>query len=231
MAQRLRSIGAALGILGLIFLIAGGVAFFRTQEGMGALQDFSAAQNVTLSYNEDGQLIDRGTTEEAQAIRTLVEEDWGYPLADGDLDPDDPLVNTASEYMFQMGTIMYHVLHGTQTVVLDEPVEYNGETFAAGTYEFDVDGRYWTAFDRQHPIEGPARAQAWSGTVHGLVGELGVGTATHTSIQMGYALAGVFAGMGVLSLLAGLGLWWAAKGAEFPVLSETADRVRKEANA
>jgi len=228
MANRLRSIGAALGIFGLIFLIAGGVAFFRTQDGMSALEKFSEAQNVTLSYNEDGQLVDRGTTEGADAIMTLLTDDWGYPVVESDLNADDPLVNTASEYMFQLATISYHVLHGTQTVVLDEPVEYNGETFAAGTYEFDVDGRYWTDFDRQHPIEGPARSQAWSGTVHGLVGELGVGTATYTSIQMGYALAGVFAGMGVLSILAGLGLWWAGRGTEYLVRSEASDRTRKE---
>ena len=36
-----------------------------------------------------------------------------------DLNPNDPVVNTASEYMYQMATISYHTLHGTQTVVLD----------------------------------------------------------------------------------------------------------------
>ena len=35
-----------------------------------------------------------------------------------------------------MATIVQHTIHGTQTVVLEEAVEYNGETFAAGTYEF-----------------------------------------------------------------------------------------------
>ena len=71
-----------------------------------------------------------------------------------DLDPNDPLVNTATEYMYQMATIAYHTLHGTQTVTLDEAVEYDGTTYAAGTYEFPVDGRYWTGFDRQHPDRG-----------------------------------------------------------------------------
>ncbi len=211
MANRLRSLGVVLGLIGVVCLIAGGVAFLRTNEGMGALEDFSAAQNVNLSYNEDGQLIDRGTTEGAEAIKTMITDEWGYPIVEGDLDPDDPLVNTASEYMFQMGTIVYHVLNGTQTVVLDEDVEYNGETFAAGTYEFDVDGRYWTDFDRMHPLEGPAREQAWTGTVHGLVGELGVGVVTHTSIQIGYAVAGILAGLGLVSLLTGLGLFWAGR--------------------
>ncbi len=208
MARRLRTIGIVLVVLGLIFVFAGGVAFFKVQDGYGSLQALSEAQNVTLSYNEDGQLIDRGTTEGAAAIMALLTEDWKYPVVEADLDPNDPLVNTSSEYMFMMATITYHVLHGTQTVVLAEDVEYNGETFPAGTYEFAVDGRYWTDFDRQHPIEGPARGQAWSGTAHGLVAELGVGTITHNMLQMGLALAGVFAALGLLSLLAGGGMIW-----------------------
>ena len=149
-----------------------------------------------MTYNDQGQLTDRGETTEADAIMTLLTDDWQYPVVNSDLDPADPLVNTASEYMYQMATIAYHTLHGTQTVTLDEAVEYNGETFAAGDYEFDVDGRYWTDFDRQHPIEGPAREQAWTGTAHGLIAELGVGTVTHSTLQMGLALAGLFAGLG-----------------------------------
>lgn len=59
------------------------------------------------------------------------------------------------------------------------------ETFEPGTYEVDVDGRYWTGFDRMHPIDGQVREQAWSGTAHGLIGELGVGNVTHSALQMG----------------------------------------------
>jgi hypothetical protein len=114
--------------------------------------------------------------------------------------------------MFQMATISYHTLNGTQTVVLDEAVEYNGETFQPGAYDFQVDGRYWTDFDREHPIEGPAREQAWSGTVHGLVAELGVGTVTHSALQLGLALAGVLAVFGLTLLLAGGGMVWAGRG-------------------
>ncbi|MFW6034555.1 MAG: hypothetical protein ACOC9R_05400, partial [bacterium] len=142
------------------------------------------------------------------AIMELLTEEWQYPVVESDFDPNDPLVNTASEYMFQMATVAYHTLHGTQTVVLEEPVEYNGETFEAGTYEFDVDGRYWTDFDRAHPIEGPAREQAWTGTAHALVGELGVGTVTHTTLQLGLALAGLLAGIGGTLVLTGAGLFW-----------------------
>lgn len=212
MSKRLRTLGFVLALVGLGFVAGGAVAFVKTQQGYGSLQSFSEAQNVTLNYNDDGQLVDRGTTEGADAILVLLTEDWGYPVVESDLDPADPLVNTASEYMYQMAVIAYHTLHGTQTVVLAEDVEYNGETFTAGTYEFEVDGRYWTDFDRMHPLEGPARGQAWSGTAHGLIAELGVGTVTHTALQMALALAGLFAGIGLTFMLAGFGLIWVGKG-------------------
>jgi hypothetical protein len=212
MKKRLGVIGTMLVIAGFVFVIAGGVAYAKVQDGYDSLQAFSEAQNVTLTYNDQGQLTDRGETAEADAIMALLTDDWQYPVVNSDLDPSDPLVNTASEYMYQMATIAYHTLHGTQTVVLDEPVVYNGETFAAGTYEFPVDGRYWTGFDRQHPLEGPAREQAWTGTAHGLIAELGVGTVTHSTLQMGLALAGLFAGVGLVFMLTGGGLIWAGRG-------------------
>lgn len=211
MARRLRIIGVVLSLFGLGFVMAGGVAYAMTQDGFDSLQAFSEAQGVELSYNEDGQLVDRGTTEGAEAILTLLTEEWRYPVVESDLDPADPLVNTASEYMFQMATIGYHVLHGTQTVTLAEDVEYDGQVFAAGTYDFEVDGRYWTDFDRRHPIEGAARGQAWSGTAHGLFGELGVGTVTYSTLQLALALAGLFAGVGITMLVAGIGLFWAGR--------------------
>ncbi|MDH3308557.1 MAG: hypothetical protein OEO77_13700 [Acidimicrobiia bacterium] len=212
MSKRLRTLGFVLALIGLGFVVGGGVAYAKTSQGYGSLQSFSEAQNVTLSYNDDGQLVDRGTTEGADAIMALLTDDWGYPVVESDLDPADPLVNSASEYMYQMATVAYHTLHGTQTVILAEDVEYNGETFTAGTYEFEVDGRYWTDFDRMHPLEGPARGQAWSGTAHGLIAELGVGTVTHTALQMALALAGLFAGIGLTLMLAGFGLVWVGKG-------------------
>ena len=208
MASRLRMLGITLAVLGLGFVVAGGVAFVQVQDGYNSLQSFSEAQNVTLSYNEDGELIDRGTTEGADAIMTLLVEDWEYPVVESDLDPADPMVNTASEYMYQMATVAYHTLNGTQTVVLEEDVEYEGVVYEAGTHEFDVDGRYWTDFDREHPLEGPARSQAWTGTAHGLIAELGVGTVTHSALKVGLGLAGTLAGVGLLALLSGLGMVW-----------------------
>jgi hypothetical protein len=211
MANRLRTLGSILIIMGMIFVIAGGVAFAKIQDGYGSLQAFSESQNVTLAYNDEGVLTDRGTAEGAEAIMALLTDTWDYPVVESDMNPDDPLVNTASEYMYQMAVITYHTLHGTQTVVLTEDVEYNGETFTAGEYQVEVDGKYWTDFDRMHPLEGPARGQAWSGTAHGLIGELGVGTVTHSTLQMGLGLAGITGGLGLVLALTGLGLIWATR--------------------
>ncbi len=221
MAQRFRILGIILALIGLGFLVGGGVAYSKVQEGYDSLQALSAAQNVTLSYNDDGQLVDRGEVEGAQAIMKLLTEDWQYPVVESDLDPNDPVVNTATEYMYQMAAITFHTLNSTVTVTLDEDVEYEGEVFKAGTYEFAVDGRYWTDFDRKHPIEGPARAQAWNATPHALIAELGVGTVTHSALQLGLGVAGAFAGLGATLIVAGLGLMWAGKGEKVYVMRES----------
>jgi hypothetical protein len=76
---------------------------------------------------------------------------------------------------------------------------------------FSNDGRYWVDFDRLHPIEGAARAQIWSPTAHALIGELGVGTATASALQLGLALAALFAGVGATFLFSGAGLFWATR--------------------
>ena len=212
MRNRLKKLGFVVLAIGVAFLVAGVVAYTRVQDGYSSLQAFSEEQNVTLSYNEDGQLTDRGTTEGADAIMILLTEDWQYPVVSSDLDPADPLVNTATEYMYQMATISHHVLDGTVEVVLTEDVEYNGESFEAGTYEVATEGKYWTDFDRLHPLEGPARAEVWTGTVHGLVGDLGVGTVTHSTLQMGLALSALFAGLGLTFMLLGGGVAWAMSG-------------------
>jgi hypothetical protein len=225
MAKRLRILGIVLAVLGLGFIVGGGVAYAKVQAGYDSLQAFSEAQNVELTYNEDGQLTDRGETAGADAIMSLLVDDWKYPVVESDFDPADPLVNTASEYMYQMATVSFHTLHGTQTVVLPEDVEYNGKLYKAGTYDFDVNGRYWTGFDRENPIEGIARDQAWSGTAHGLIAELGVGTVTASALQMGTALSGLLAGLGLTFILIGAGLVWstaAKKELLVPVLEKSA---------
>jgi hypothetical protein len=212
MNGRLKGLGIVLVIIGIGFVAGGGYAYIKTQEGAKALQTFSAAQNVTLSYNDQGQLVDRGETEGAGAIMSLLTNDWGYAVNSAELDPNDPVVNTASEYMFQMATISYHTLHGTQTVVLPEDVTAaDGTVYKAGEYEFNVDGRYWTGFDRSNPIEAIARDKAWTGTAHALIAELGVGSVTASTLQMGLGLAALFVALGGTIMLTGLGLVWATR--------------------
>ena len=221
-------LGVFLIIVGIGYFVGAGVAYSKVQGGYGSLQSFSEVQNVQLSYDENGNLVDRGTTEGADAIMSLLKDDWGFPVVDGDLDPDDPLVNSATEYMYQMATISYHTLHGTQTVVLTEKsltgedgtvaTEYdcNGEMLPVPdpfpeegvTCDFEVNGRYWTGFDRSVPVEAKARDQAWSGTAHALVAELGVGAATHSTLQLALGVAALLAGLGVVCMVMGIAFLW-----------------------
>ena len=216
MVGRLRILGFVLGLIGIAFVAAGAFAFIKTQEGYKSLNAFSAAQDVQLTYDDKGQLVS-GDTEEAQAIMALLTDDWGYPVATSELDPKDPIVNTASEYMFQMATIAYHTLHSTVTVVLTEPAEYKGKTYAAGSYDVPIDGRYFSQLDRSDPLQGPARTQAWSATAHALIGELGVGTATASALQLALALSGLIGGIGGTLILMGGGLVWATRPETQPV--------------
>jgi hypothetical protein len=213
MNTRLKVLGIAMVVAGIFGAGIAGYTLWKTAEGLNSLQAFSAAQGVTLSYNEEGQLVDRGAPEGAGKIIDLVANDWGYALVMSDLNPNDPLVNTASEYMYQMGTIAYHTLHGTTTVTLTEDKEYKGEKFPAGTYEFVNDGRYWTGFDRAHPIEGPAREQIWTPTAHALIGQLGVGAVTASTLQIGLGLVGVVSGLAGILLALGVGLIWVSRPA------------------
>jgi len=240
MASRLRITGVILLVIGIVAVGAAGYTYMRTQDSADSLQGFSEAQDVRLSYNADGQLIDRGTTEGADAIKALLGDTWRWPIVAGELDPKDPLVNTATEYMFQMATIAYHTLNGVQTVVLPETVEYDGDgdgtiaadapeyfggewdpstsgqdaIFNAGTYEVPVNGRYWTQFNRTHPLDGPAREQTWSGTVHGLFAELGVGAVTASLAQVGLGIALVVLLMGIGFGAAGILLIWVGGAAK-----------------
>jgi hypothetical protein len=213
MNKRLQLLGIGLAVMGLVFFAAGGYTLYKTQQGSSALQAFSAAQNVKLTYNADGQLADaKGNTEEATAIMGLLANDWGYSVDKSELNPNDPLVNTPSEYMYQMATITYHTLHAETTVTIPEDVVVNGQVVTkAGTYDFQNTGKYWTGFDRTDPIQGAARGQIWTPTALALVGQLGVGSVTASALQLGLGMAALLAGLGVLFLLTGLGLVWVAR--------------------
>ncbi len=215
-------------VVGIGYFVGAAVAYSKVQGGYGSLQAFSEAQNVELSYNDDGQLVDRGEVAGGEAIMSLLKDDWNFPVVESDLDPSNPLVNTATEYMYQMATISYHTLNGTQTVVLTEAdltgddgtvaTEYtcNADTVAVPdpfpaegvTCDFNVDGRYWTDFDRADPVQGKAREQAWSGTAHALVAELGVGAATHSTLQLALGVAALLAGLGVVCTVMGIAFLW-----------------------
>ena len=215
MTSRLKGLGAVLVIIGIAFVAAGGYAFMKTQEGAKSLQAFSAVENVKLAYNDQGQLVDRGETAGAAAIMSLLENDWGYAVDRGDLNPNDPLVNTASEYMYQMATISYHTLNAKTTVTFPEDVVVDGKVVqAAGTYDFQNTGKYWTGFDRTNPIEAAAREQLWTGTSHALIAELGVGSVTASALQIGLGVAAILAAFGGTLVFFGLGLVWATRAAD-----------------
>jgi hypothetical protein len=224
-------LGIFLIIVGIGYFVGAGVAYSKTQGGYGSLEAFSAAQNVELSYNDQGQLTDRGTTEGADAIMQLLTVDWDFPvvMGKGGLDPNDPVVNNSSEYMYQMATIAHHTLDGVQNVTLSADqiaaatesgaleadgtyngtvAAYQGQVLTPGTYEVPVDGRYWTGFNRTDLLDGPAREQAWSGTTHALVAELGVGAATHSALQLALGIAGLLAGLGVVTMVMGAAFLW-----------------------
>jgi hypothetical protein len=129
--------------------------------------------------------------------------------------------------MYQMATIAYHTLHGTQTVTLAQDAEYKGTTYKAGTYEVGVDGRYFSQFDRLNPIDGKVRDQAWSGTAHALIAELGVGSVTASTLQVGLGIAAIAAALGAVLVLTGAGIVWAAR----PVTEASRVTVRATAPA
>ena len=226
MNDRLKKLGYVLVVLGLLFVVGAGVGYSQTQSGYRSLEKFSEAQNVSLTYNDAGQLTDHGTVEGAQTILNRLENEWGYPVNKSDLDPNDPLINTPTEYMYQMATISTHVLDGTQTVTLNQPVDYNGQHYEAGQpIEAAVDGRYYSEFDHSDPVASAVRTQAWSGTVLGMIGELGVGAVTASALKLALGLSALFAGVGLVVIIVGAGLVWAAAGAAKKEISFATERA------
>ena len=241
MERRLRIVGGIIAVIGVLAVAGGTYGYTQVQAGADALQGFSKAQNVTLAYNDQGQLLERGAPEGAVAILSLLKDTWKWPVNQGDLNPNDPVVNTGTEYMYQMATIAYHTLNGESAVTLTEPVAFDGDgdgtvaadapsytpetlpqgeeylailrsdaNYAAGTYTVPTLGRYWTQFTRTNPLDGKARELVWTGTVHGLFAELGVGATSFSALQMGQALALIAVAFGVAFIITGGGLAWAA---------------------
>ena len=111
--------------------------------------------------------------------------------------------------MVQYARISYHTLHNTVKVTLDKDAEYKGKTYTAGVHDVPIDGRYWQDFDRQNPLDGPARTQAWSATVLGLLASLQAGFASHTLVELAWFVGLLVMGLGMTFLVGGLGIAYA----------------------
>ena len=226
-----------LGLLG-IFLVVVGIGYFigaGVRVHQGARRVWLAAvvqrgtERTTQATTRTATSPTEATVEGGQAIMSLLKDDWkNFPVVEGDMDPNDPLVNTASEYMYQMATISFHTLNGTQVVVLTA----DDIAAAIGSEQLDADGTYngvveayqgqvleprelrrsgqRPLLDRLQPDRPPRRPRdmAWSGTAHALVAELGVGAATHSTLQLALGVAALLAGLGVVSTVSGVAFIW-----------------------
>jgi hypothetical protein len=68
--------------------------------------------------------------------------------------------------------------------------------------------------------------------VHGLFAQLGVGTITHSTLQVGLAMAGIYSGLGLISMLTGGGLIWASRSkseGEFTIPDTIPAKMTQEA--
>jgi hypothetical protein len=210
MEKKLTRLGLVIAVFGLAFFIAGGYAFVKVQEGQRSLNAFSAAQNVQLAYNDQGQLLDHGDATAAAGIMNLLTKDWGYATNPADFNPADPTVNTASEYMYQLATITEHTLSSTVTLPADI-TDANGNIVAHAGDKVAVGGRYYADFNFANPVDSAVRGLAWSPLALSLIGQLGVGAVTATSLQMGLAMVGLLLAVGFGFELAGFGLVWVAR--------------------
>ncbi len=213
--KRMRILGIALAVAGVTVAAAG--LFYGlplADDGLDSAQAMYAAQDVTLSYDEEGRLLDRGTPEGAAKIMALLEEDWAYPVDHDNFNPDDPVVNTRDELMYQYAVITYHVLHGERTVTLTEadvPISYRGVTYTEpGEYQIAVE-KYYAQLDRSNPIERQLR-EAWSPLALGLVAGLAAGHANQAAGELASVTSVGMAAIGFLFVLAGAGLIWISYG-------------------
>jgi hypothetical protein len=75
MNGRIKILGIVFALMGVGFLAGGAFTAYKTYEGSQSLAALSNAQQVKLSYNEQGQLVDRGETEGAAAIMSLLRDE------------------------------------------------------------------------------------------------------------------------------------------------------------
>lgn len=211
-------------LVGIALLLGGlGAAGFsflngypQARDGLDSAQAMYEEQGVTLSYNDEGQLVDRGSTAGAQRILDLLEKDFRYPVNRDNLDPDDPVVNTRDELMYEYATITYHVLNTSVPVTLkasDVPITYRGVSYnEPGTYNITLE-KYYAHLDRTNPIEVQLRS-AWSPLAMSLTSALAGAHANQAAGEIALATTIGFGGMGFLFVLAGAGLVWIAMDPE-----------------
>ena len=72
-------LGIFLIVVGIGYFVGAGVAYSKVQGGYDSLQSFSEEQNVELSYNEDGKLVDRGTVEGGLGDHVAARRRLGLP--------------------------------------------------------------------------------------------------------------------------------------------------------
>ncbi len=209
---RLRIVGIALALAGLA-VAAGGFLYGMPQatDGLDSAQAMYEAQGVSLTYNANGTLIDRGTPEGAQRIMDLLEKDFQYPVNHANFDADDPLINTRDELMFEYATITYHVLHSTVAVKLtdaDVPITYRDVEYTeAGTYNITLE-HYYAHLDRTNPIERQLR-EAWSPLAFGLTASLAGAHANQAAGELAKATTMGIGAIGLVFAASGGGLVWA----------------------
>jgi hypothetical protein len=214
-ATRLRIAGVGIALAGL-GVAAGGFLYGLPQadDGLDSAQAMYEAQGVSLNYDADGNLVDRGTPEGAQAIMNLLVKDYKYPVEASDFDPDDPLVNTRSELMFEYATITYHVLHTNVPVTLSEadvPIIYRGvEYTTAGTYNITLE-HYYAHLDRTNPIERQLR-EAWSPLAFSLTSSLAGAHANQAAGELARMTTLGIGAIGLVMAASGGALVWASFG-------------------
>ncbi|MEK6976061.1 MAG: hypothetical protein AABY18_06935 [Candidatus Thermoplasmatota archaeon] len=212
---RLRIVGYAVAVAGL-GLAGAGFLYGTPQatDGLASAQAMYESQGVSLSYDANGTLVDRGTPEGAQAIMDLLEKEYKYPINHDNFDPKDPLVNTRDELMFEYATITYHVLHTKVAVKLtdaDVPITYRDVEYTEpGTYNITLE-HYYAHLDRTNPIERQLR-EAWSPLAFGLTSALAGAHANQAAGELALMTTLAVGGVGLLFAATGGALVWATYG-------------------
>ena len=210
MNKRLQRLGIVLALLGSRSSPPAATRSIKTQAGANALQAFSAAQNVKLSYNDQGSSSTAarppgprrswpswstsGGTRSTTASSTRMTRSSTRPASTCTRWPRSPTTPFRRP---------------DRRLPEDVRRRRHGRT-KAGTYEFQNDGKYWTGFDRTNPIEGAAREQAW--TARPLRSSPSSASAAHRLRPPARPRdRGTLRGDRHLPLITGLGLVWATR--------------------